>query len=295
MNQTKFDIFAPSQKWHPSKSLFHNHFVDALMLQIYFIFTTLAIVISNGVLLHKLYKKRCKSRADKIFIILSCSDLGVGVFSIPIISISLFKWNVSAINYTHGAIWIFTASFPYGFSWMLVVIIAIDRVLIVTKGKIYKNCITMKVLYRIIVFCLLYVLAIVILLAMRHNSFKRYSQVIVFILLLTELSFIFITIVAYIYLYHYVRSKSRAIANKRHGGADLSKKLTLTTICTYLCLLVFTLPLLAKQVIHFTGPISDGRINVNLEYWCTILPHSNSYANALLILYINRQNHKRNN
>lgn len=116
MNQTKFDIFAPSQKWHPSKSLFHNHFVDALMLQIYFIFTTLAIVILNGVLLHKLYKKRCKSRADKIFIILSCSDLGIGVFSIPIISISLFKWNVSAINYTHGAIWIFTASFPYGFS-----------------------------------------------------------------------------------------------------------------------------------------------------------------------------------
>lgn len=83
MNQTKFDIFAPSQKWQPSKSLFHNHFVDALMLQIYFIFKTLAIVISNGVLLHKLYKKRCKSRADKIFIILSCSDLGVGVFSIP--------------------------------------------------------------------------------------------------------------------------------------------------------------------------------------------------------------------
>ena len=131
-------------------------------------------------------------------------------------------------------------------------------------------------------------MAIVILLAMRHNSFKRYSQVIVFILLLTELSFIFITIVAYIYLYHYVRSKSRAIANKRHGGADLSKKLTLTIICTYLCLLVFTLPQLAKQVIHFTGSISDERIHVNLEYWCTILPHSNSYANALTILYINR-------
>ena len=90
---------------------------------------------------------------------------------------------------------------------MLVVITAIDRVLIVTKGKIYKNCITMKVLYRIIVFCLLYVLAIVILLAMRHNSFKRYSQVIVFILLLTELSFIFITIVAYIYLYHFYSIK----------------------------------------------------------------------------------------
>ena len=150
------------------------------MLQIYFISTTLTIVISNCILLHKLYQKGCKSRADKFFIILSCSDIGVGLFSIFFISIPFSKWNVSAINYMHGSIWIFTACFPYSFLWILVVTIALDKASSVPKGQIYKNCTTMKVLYRVITICLLFVLAIVILLARRHNSFKGYSQVIVF-------------------------------------------------------------------------------------------------------------------
>ena len=49
-----------------------------------------AIVISNGILLHKLFMKRCKTRPDKIFITLSCSDISVSLFSIAIISIPLF-------------------------------------------------------------------------------------------------------------------------------------------------------------------------------------------------------------
>ena len=91
MNQTKFDTFDLTRKWKPSKSHFYNHSINTFMLQIYFIFTALAIIISNGALLWKLFKKRYKTRADKIFIILSCSDIGVGLFSIPIISLPLFK------------------------------------------------------------------------------------------------------------------------------------------------------------------------------------------------------------
>ena len=154
-----------------------DHFVDAILLQIYFISD---IDISNCILMHKLYQKRCKSRAGKFFIILNCSDIGVGLFSIFFISIPLFKWNVSAINYMHDSIWIFTACFPYSFLWILVMTTALDKASSVPKGQINKNCTTMKVLYRVITIRLLFVLAIVILLAMRHNSFKGHTQVIVF-------------------------------------------------------------------------------------------------------------------
>ena len=116
-----------------------------------------------------------------------------------------------------------------------------------------------------------------------------------FLILLAELSFVSIPIVAYIYLFHYVWSELRVTANKRHDRADLNKKLALTVTCTYLYLLVFTSPQLAKQVIHFRGPVSDKRMKVDLEYWCNILPHSNCYANTLIILYINRQNYTWNN
>ena len=158
---------------------------NTFTLQVYFIFTALAIVISNGVLLWKLFKKRYKTRADKIFIILSCSDIGVGLFSIPIISLPLFKWDASAFDmhhtfdYIYHFICIFAASFPYGFSWTLVAIIALDRVFIITKGQIYKQYITMKTLYWIITFCLILILAIVIIFIMRYKLFKGYSQAIV--------------------------------------------------------------------------------------------------------------------
>ena len=131
MNQTKFDTFDFSKNRQTSKSLFYNHSVNTFMLQIYFIFTGLAIVISNGVFLWKLFMKKYKTRADKIFIILSCSDIGFGLFSIPIISLPLFKWDISAFvihdafDYIYHLIWLFSASFPYIFSWILVVI---DRV-----------------------------------------------------------------------------------------------------------------------------------------------------------------------
>ena len=62
MNQTNLDTFAPSQKWQPSKSFMPHKS---------FILTELAIAISNGTLLWKLFKRRCKIRADKMFIIFS--------------------------------------------------------------------------------------------------------------------------------------------------------------------------------------------------------------------------------
>ena len=150
----------------------------------------------------------------------------------------------------------------------------------------------MKTLYWIITFCLLFILAIVTIFIMRYELFKRYSQAVAFIVLFTELLFIFIIILAYIYLFYFARSKSREMTNKRHGGTDLNKRLTPTVTYTYLCLLLFTIPQVAKQVIQFTGVIRDLRTNMHLEYWGNILSYSNCYTNAFIILYINRKKHK---
>ena len=184
MNQTKFDNFTHPQKWKTLKSPFYDHYINTFMLQIYFIFTALTIVISTGILMRKLFKKRYKTRADKIFIILSCSDIGVGLFSIPVTSLPLFKWDVSAFDinntfdYIYHFIWIFSAYFLYSFSWILVVTIAL---FIITKGHIYKEVITMKRLYWIITFCLLFTLGVVITFIMRYTLFRRFPQVVTFI------------------------------------------------------------------------------------------------------------------
>ena len=136
----------------------------------------------------------------------------------------------------------------------------------------------MKTLYWIITLCLVLVLAIVIPVSLKHDLFKRHLHVIVYVVLLTELLFIFINLVPYINLFHFVRSNSRTTATKRHGGADLNKKLTLTVTYTYLCLLLFTLPQVAKQVIVFGWEKRvivnlEKRMMVNLEYWGYVLSH----------------------
>ena len=38
-NQAKVDTFISARQWQPSKSLFHYHFVDALMLKILYIYS----------------------------------------------------------------------------------------------------------------------------------------------------------------------------------------------------------------------------------------------------------------
>ena len=87
MNQTKFNTTTDQEEWQPLCLIVHGNSVDILILLIYIIFTALAITTSNALLLHRLLKKKQKTRADKMFIILSCSDIAVGLFSLPVISL----------------------------------------------------------------------------------------------------------------------------------------------------------------------------------------------------------------
>lgn len=146
------------------------------------------------------------------------------------------------------------ALFSYGFSWALIVIVALDRVFIITKGHIYKKIITQKVLNCIILIALFGVTTMAILNPMRGKFPRQVSQVIQYTQLTFETFFIFITFVAYIYLFLFVRLKSRVIANKRHCLNNFDKKLMMTVTYTYLCLNVF-----------YCSPV---RSDSYLFHWC---------------------------
>ena len=148
----------------------------------------------------------------------------------------------------------------------------------------------MKIFYRIIALCLLFILVMITLYIM-GKTFKPKSHVLFYIVLSVELCFIFITIIAYVYLFHFVRSKSRVIENKKHGELNFNKTLIMTITYTYICLLLFTLPHFVGFLIHFFIRTPDHIMLKNLQYWITILPYSNSYANAIIILYRGRGNH----
>ena len=99
MNQTfqRSNISTPFVKCPRLRRLFQHYYIDIMILQIYFIFTATAIVTANGLLFYKLLKKKLKTTADKMFIILSCSDIGVGLSSVLMSSLSLFVKNLDAL------------------------------------------------------------------------------------------------------------------------------------------------------------------------------------------------------
>ena len=290
-NQRKRNTSAPRElwQWQTSQLLFQNHSVDVIILQIYYIFTGLAIIISNSILLHKLLIKSSKTRADKVFIILSCFDIIVGLFSVPIISLPLFIRDFDTLGFIMFLIWTFSSYFPYCFSWTLIIIIALDRVFIITKGYNYTKYVPMKVLYRVIIFCLLFILVIIILTIM-EKTMGFNSCIMVYVQLALEICFIIITVVAYIYLFYFVRSNSRKLANKRHGGINFNKNLMMTVTYNYVCLLFFILPHFIFTTLLHNDAIEYSRISVNLLYWGIVLAYSNSYANAFIILYYSCNN-----
>ena len=249
------------------------------------IFTLLAIVISNVALLRKLLKKKQKTRADKIFIILSCSDIGVGLFSIPMMYLELFLCDfiVSTMFY-FNLLRHFSAHFPHSFSETLIIIIALDRVFIITKAQVYKKYITMKVLYQIIVFALTLNLAVMTF-SIMEKTLEPDSHVVFYILISVEICFLFITIIAYVYLFHFLQSKSKKIAAKKHSGNNFNKKVMMTINYILICLFIFILVHFVGIAISFFIPTRDQRVLKNMIYWTNTLAYSNSYANAFLILY----------
>ena len=177
MNQTKFNTTTDQEEWQPPCLIVHGNSVDILILLIYIIFTALAITTSNALLLHRLLKKKQKARADKMFIILSCSDIAVGLFSLPVISLEWFSCaaNVFVAVFSSYLLWNFAVCFHFFFSWTLIIIITLDRVLIITKAHVYKKCITMKVLYWVITFFLLFIFILVTTAIMELEQKNSYS------------------------------------------------------------------------------------------------------------------------
>ena len=222
MNQRRSNVSHPLLKCPCLQLLFEHYYIDILILQIYYTFTAIAIVTLNGLLLYKLLKKKLKMRADKMFIILSCSNIGVGLSSVPISSLPLFIKNFDVLCML-SPILRFFFYIPYSFSWSVITIVALDRVLIIAKGYRYKKHVIMKNLYGLTIFSLLMNLIMAITVAMDGELLEGLSFAMRYTQTVGEVFLIIVTIVAYMYLVYFVCSKSREIANQRLAELKLTR------------------------------------------------------------------------
>ena len=102
------------------------------MLQICLPLILLLVLITNGVLLRRLLLKKAKTRHDKLLSILSLSNMGVEAFSSPSLLILVFITNPDVLCkiLTINQVFLHLSMI---FSWFMVIIIAIEMSLILSR------------------------------------------------------------------------------------------------------------------------------------------------------------------
>lgn len=269
---------------------FHEPGIDLTVLKMAFITTAVLILASNSTLLGKLLLKREKTRADKLFIMLSLSDMGIGACTIPLLLLLTFSLNLDIVCLLHPVTTFFTY-YPYLFSWAMVIIIAIDRCLMITKSNTYGKYVTIKFLYLFIgiVFLAITCVSAVVIPKGKYKLHSRKISAVFTFQIFMQLISIFTVAALYSYLLYYVRKKAKKFDSnrRRHSQQDYSEQVTKSTFLIYLCLIFFSLPHAVGLLVWLSNPpATPSNVTVRNRFcWLVLSLYSNSYINAMILLY----------
>lgn len=273
---------------------FHEPGIDLTVLKLAFIATAVLILASNGLLLRKLLLKREKTRADKLFIILSLSDMGIGACTIPMLSLLTFSLKRDIVCLLHPVTTFFTY-YPYLFSWAMVIIIAIDRCLMITKSNTYGKYITNKFLYLFIglVFLAITCVTAIVIPKGKYKLYSRKISAAFMFQIFMQLLSIFTVAALYSYLLYYVRKKAKRFDNnrRRHSQQIYSEQVTKSIFLIYLCLIFFSLPHAVGLLVWLSNPpATPSNVTVRNRFcWLVLSLYSNSYVNAMILIYRTRK------
>ena len=103
------------------------------------------VIVSSFWVIKSIYSKRKKSRTDVLFTTASISDIGVGLFGLPSVGLlGACKFTKFVKCSTFLNCLIYASSFFPCFSYLITTVIAIDRLLVITKDSNYKKFVTRR-------------------------------------------------------------------------------------------------------------------------------------------------------
>ena len=278
------------------RNYFQDYNYDILILQIVYIISSVITITTNLFLIKKLLKINFKTRSEKLFLIMSISDVGVGLFSIPTLSLPLFIKNFDLICQL-SPVFIFLLYVPYSFSYIMVVIISLDRAFMIIKPHIYGKYITIKILYGIIITIFFLLLTASIYYSINDTFAEETSTSRFIVRTSIDVVFVSTTIISYLNLFCYFHKTTRKILPAKKSGVNNSRKLLKTITYIFICLLIFTMPQFIVFIIKKSTNIISKEsyiVNRNIYYYQIITLYSNCYANSLIILYNSKNDRKRN-
>ena len=247
------------------------------------------VITTSGLVLKELYAKATKSRADVLFITLSVSDIGVGVLKIPFGV--LFNACQSFIKCSASMLCLSSATyiFPF-FSYLVTVVIAIDRLLIIKKSYSYTNFVTTGRLKGIVAFCFVFTIGYTFLVCYGiHIAQLSFVYQLSLVYLCGMIILPLVCIAAYTYVLFYVQRQSNTMSHCKVSGKDSNRRLYKT----------ITLILVFQFILNIPGSLIIIIYNLGIFPHCTLLPwldllwFNQNYLNGVIFLVNHRKIEKR--
>ena len=251
-------------------------------------------VITSGMVIDHIYRVQDqKLRANHVFIILSISDIGVGVLSIPVCGIYWYhieKTEQNPPSFISNSN-IFFGDFPYYFSYFITLTIAVDRLLVIRFENQYKEIITTRKLKIILSFVFAFTLVYSAVSTYVYNTTKwvvmmnlgRGYEIILIVCCA-------VLIAVYIYILLFVRGKSNANYLSKHGDNHFNEKLTKTVALIFICQIACILP-------YFVFWQISNNINRRMVYkvmpWVNLIRYCQCFCNALILLHSQKSQQRR--
>ena len=274
---------------------------DSITLLVVFEVTTalsaITIIITSSLVLRHIYGKVRRSRADLLFIILSISDIGVGLLSQTVLGIvrtRIYKdFHKTVVQTNH--LFIFFVPFPYIFSFIVTAIVAIDRLFLVTKQHCYTNFITKRRLACIVAFFFIISVGHCTWMSYAFFAYRRITELL-YLSMIYKVFNVTLSIMvtgAYIFILCFSYRRAKAVSHCKSNGNKDFKRLTKTIMFIFVSQVIFNFPVQCFMFIPLDKIYSIfSETAPELMAWIYMLRNNSSLFNGVILLLRERRKKK---
>ena len=255
---------------------------DWILFQMLAVGIFVTILVSNSLVIWRIYSSNRHTRANAMFILLSVADITVAFISVTLFYTTLFKLDNTLPFFQNCHSVIFAMLVPVYCSWYLTVTITLDRFFLVKYPIRYRNFMTRKTLIRILPAWLLIYIAIMLLIYYEKDMMGSISIVGGIV----QLSSTLILFAAYGYIFMAIRR--RKINTNDRVRSHSNRRLIMTIFYIFLSQFVCAIPATITKFLYVKS-WGDPNMEEEMGYWSNLFLFSNSFTNAIILLQ--SQNH----
>ena len=245
-----------------------------------------------------IYSKERRSRTELLFATASISDIGVGLLRLPLGGLLVACTSTTFVKCsTLLRCLIYACNFFPSFSYIITAVIAIDRLLLITKHYNYKTFVTKGRLKIIVGFFFVLSIGYTFLAVYFGIYLERLLPFIIADLSVTLILPLTI-VVAYVCTLCYVYRRSNAMSHCKVSGKINNKKLTKTIMLILCSQSIFIFPYIFLQLLMATNLLNDSinvtsRLYHTLLHWFFLLWNCQFFVNGMIFL-VNQREKTRN-